>query len=317
MRFVIERTVRTIIVLFAVTVLTFSLTTLLPGDPALAMLGLNATEESVAQVRTEMGLDEPPVERYQDWLANTLHGDLGHSYLTQRIVTDQLKDALPVSILLMLYAQIIAFAVSVPLAILTAYREGGLLDRTVTILTFGAISIPNFVVAVLFVFVFAITLGWFDPTGYVPFSESPVGNLKSLLLPALTLALGEIAVYTRVLRTDMITTLKEDFILMARAKGMPTRRILFAHALKPSSFTLLTLAALSLAGLISGAVLVETIFNLPGLGRLTVAAIGSRDYLLVQGCVLVIAVGFVLTNFVADLMYGLLDPRIRRSGGRG
>jgi peptide/nickel transport system permease protein len=316
MRFLLERILRTLIVLFSVTILTFGLTSLLPGDPAIAMLGLNATEESVAQVRTEMGLDKPLPERYQSWLGNTARGDLGRSYLTQRVVTDQLKEALPVSLLLMLYAQVIALVVAVPLAIISAYREGGVVDRIVTLFTFGAISIPNFVVGVLLVFIFAVSLGWFDPTGYIPFSESPTGNMRSLLLPALTLALAEIAVYTRVLRTDMITTLKEDYILMARAKGLPTRRILLAHALKPSSFTLLTVFGLSLAGLISGAVLVETIFNLPGLGRLTVSAIGARDYLLVQGCVLVIAIGFVLANFVADLAYGLLDPRVRRSGGR-
>lgn len=314
MRFVAGRVLRTIVVLFAVTLLTFLLTSLLPGDPARAMLGLNVTDESLARLRHDMQLDRPLPERYRSWLERVVKGDLGQSYLTRRVVSDTIMSALPVSLMLMVYAQVLGLLVGIPLAIASAYWEGGWLDRIVTFLTFGAIAIPNFVVGVILIFLFAFTLNWFDPTGYVPIGESVVGNARSLFLPALTLAIGEIAVYARVLRTDMIATLREDFVLMARAKGLPTRTILLRHALKPSSFTLLTIATLNIAGLMSGAVLVETIFNLPGLGRLTVSSVQTRDYLVVQGAVLVIASGFVLANLVADLSYGLLDPRVRRSG---
>ena len=278
------------------------------------MLGLNVTPASLAEVQHDMQLDRPLPTRYISWLDRAVHGNLGRSFLTRRVVSDTIGSALPVSLMLMLYAQLIGLLVAVPLAIMSAYWEGGWLDRVVTFLSFGAIAIPNFVVGVVLVFLFAFTLNWFDPTGYVSLSQSVIGNVRSLFLPALTLAIGEIAVYSRVLRTDMIATLKEDFVLMARAKGLPTRTILLRHALKPSSFTLLTVATLNIAGLMSGAVLVETIFNLPGLGRLTVNSVQTRDYFVVQGAVLVIACGFVLANLVADLAYGLLDPRIRRSG---
>jgi peptide/nickel transport system permease protein len=314
MRFVIVRTVRTAVVLFAVSLTTFLLTSLLPGDPAFSILGLSATDQAVAQIRHDMQLNKPIPERYVSWLGHVVQGDLGRSYLTQRVVTDSLKSALPVSLTLILYAQLMGLLIGVPLAIACAYYEGGWLDRVSTVGSFGAIAIPNFIVGVFLVYLFAFKLGWFNPQGYTPLSQSVIGNARSMFLPALTLAIGEIAVYSRVLRTDMILTLKEDFILMARAKGLPTWRILIRHALKPSSFTLLTVATLNIAGLISGAVLIETIFNLPGLGRLTVQSVTSRDYILVQGCVLVIACAFVLANFVADLAYGLLDPRVRRAG---
>lgn len=314
MRFVIVRTVRTAIVLFAVSLTTFLLTSLLPGNPAFTILGLSATEEAVAQITHDMRLDKPVAERYAHWAGRVVRGDLGRSYLTQRVVTESLRSALPVSLMLILYAQLMALLIAVPLAIASAYYEGGWLDRLATVASFGAIAVPNFVVGVFLVYLFAFQLDWFNPQGYTPLSEGVVGNARSMFLPALTLAIGEIAVYSRVLRTDMILTLKEDFILMARAKGLPTRRILIRHALKPSCFTLLTIASLNIAGSISGAVLIETIFNLPGLGRLTVESVIRRDYILVQGCVLVIACGFVLANFIADLAYGLLDPRVRRAG---
>jgi peptide/nickel transport system permease protein len=317
MRRLVQRVARSLVVLLAVSAFTFSLTSLLPGDPAVAMLGFNATDETIAQVREQLNLDEPWPSRYVKWLAHAAHGDFGRSYLDTREVRTTVVTALAPSIQLMLYTQIISLLLAVPLGVLAAYRRGRPADRAISLFTFASISIPNFVLGVFLVFVFAITLTWFQPTGYTPFTESPWGNAYSLFLPAMTLAAGHIAIYARVLRTDMISTLQEDFITMARAKGVPPLRILFAHALRPSSFTLLTVAGINFASLVSSAVLVETIFNIPGIGRLTVNAINQRDYLLVQGCVLVIAVGFVIVNFLTDLAYQILDPRVRREAALG
>jgi peptide/nickel transport system permease protein len=311
------QTVRTVAVLFVVSLLTFSLTSLLPGDPAEAMLGLNATEQSIRQLRQQMQLTKPWPERYIHWLWRALHGDLGRSYFDDRVVSSTVLSHLAPSIELMLYAQIIALVVAVPLGVIAAYRHGKLVDKLVSFFTFASISVPNFVLGVVLVFVFAVTVHWFEPTGFTPFTQSPIENAHTLLLPAVTLALGQTAVYARVLRTDMLSTLQEDFITMARAKGVPPMRILFVHGLRPSSFTLLTVAGLNFAQLISSAVLVETIFNIPGIGRLTVSAIQNRDYLLVQGCVLVIAIGFIVVNFLTDVAYSVLDPRVRRVAALG
>lgn len=306
------QSVRSIAVLLVVSLLTFSLTSLLPGDPAEAMLGLNATEKSIRQLRQQMELTKPWPERYLHWLWHALHGDLGRSYFDNRIVSSTVVSHLAPSVELMFYAQIISLVFAIPLGTIAAYRRGKLVDKLVSFFTFASISIPNFVLGVFLVFAFALSLNWFEPTGFTPLTQSPLENAHTLLLPAITLALGHIAIYARVLRTDMIAILQEDFITMARAKGVPPRRVLFVHALRPSSFTLLTVAGLNFAQLISSAVLVETIFNIPGIGRLTVAAIQQRDYLVVQGCVLVIAVGFILVNFLTDVAYSILDPRVRR-----
>jgi peptide/nickel transport system permease protein len=317
MRRLLQRVVRSLVVLLAVSAFTFSLTSLLPGDPAVTMLGFNATDQTIAQVRQQMHLNQPWPVRYVKWLEHAARGDFGRSYLDTRVVRTTVLSHLAPSIELMLYTQIISLLVAIPLGILAAYRRGRLVDRLISLFTFASISVPNFVLGVFLVFIFAITLHWFQATGFTPFTDNPLRNAYTLLLPAITLALGHIAIYARVLRTDMISTLQEDFITMARAKGVPPWRVLLVHALRPSSFTLLTVAGLNFASLVSSAVLVETIFNIPGIGRLTVGAIQQRDYLLVQGCVLVIAVGFVLVNFLTDLAYQLLDPRIRRQAAFG
>jgi peptide/nickel transport system permease protein len=218
---------------------------------------------------------------------------------------------LPVSLELMLMAEIAGLLIAIPLGILCAVRQGSGFDRLMAGSAFGMLSVPAFLWAILLIYLFAVRLHVLPATGWVPFAEDPIGNLRSFVLPALTLALGEWPVLMRVLRSDMIATLQEDYILMAKAKGLKTARILFVHALKPSSLTLVTLAGINIARLIGGAVVIETIFALPGIGRLLVGAIYARDFIIMQGVVLFVALGFVLLNFTADLLYAVLDPRVR------
>jgi peptide/nickel transport system permease protein len=207
-----------------------------------------------------------------------------------------------------------AFAVVIPLALYTAYRAGGRTDRTANVVTSGLVSMPPFLTALLLVFLFALTLRAFPATGWVRFVDDPLGNLRSAFLPALALALTEIAVLTRVLRSDLIATLQEDYILSAKAKGLPTRYVLLRHALRPSSFSLVTLAGLSLGRLIGGAVIVETLFALPGIGQLLVNATLAKDAVVVQGVVIFVALVYVALNVLTDLFYTILDPRTRVTG---
>jgi peptide/nickel transport system permease protein len=300
-------------VLLAVTLLTFLIAALLPGDLAYAMLGDQATPEAVAALRHDMGLDQPIWRRYLRWLGGILQGDFGRSFRTGEPVLSAILARLPVSIELMLLAEIGGLLIGIPLAIQCAVRSGGTFDRVVTGIAFAKLSIPSFMVAILLIYIFAVQMRVLPATGYVPFSEDALGNLRCFVLPALTLALAEWPVLMRVLRSDMIATLQEDYIAMAKAKGLKPRRILLVHALKPSSLTLVTVAGINIGRLIGGAVIVESVFALPGIGRLLIGAIYTRDFMILQGVVLFVAAGFVIVNFLVDMLYAVLDPRIRHA----
>ncbi len=313
MGLVLRRLPAMLATLLIVSFLTFLLTSLLPGDPAVQILGADAANDpdSLQVVREELRLDDPLLERYGAWLSDVATGDLGRSFRTDQQVADAIRERLPVTLEVGGLAVLIALAFAIPLGTLSAFRAGSRADRLVTGASFGLLALPPFMVAILLILVFAVTLGWLPATGWVRFTADPLDNLRHAILPALSLAVGEMAVYTRLLRADMITTLQQDSITMARAKGIPTKRILFRHALRPSSFSLMTVVGLQVATIIGGAVIIETLFALPGVGRLLVDSILQRDLIMVQGCALVIAIAFVVINFIVDILYTFLDPRIR------
>ena len=314
MRTVVSKLTYLILVLLAVTLLTFLLLKLLPGDPAINILGPSATPQAVAQIHHHLGLDKPLPVQYLNWLGNAVRGNLGKAYQNNQTTVSALRQRLPVTIELLIISQLLALIISIPVAIYAAYRPNGWFDRISTTTAFGLLSIPDFIVGVLLVLIFAVRLHWFPATGYTPISQNLQQNLKSMVLPSITLAVGELAAFVRLLRTDMIATLQEDYITMAKSKGMSDRHILLRHAFRPSSFSLVTVLGLNLGRLIGGTFIVETIFALPGIGDLAIRSIYSRDYLVVQGVVLVIAVGYVLANAGVDLLYTVLDPRIRHAG---
>ena len=309
--FVARRLLYLVPVLVAVSLLTFLIASLLPGDLAYVILGDQATPEKVAALRHDMGLDQPIWWRYISWLGHVLTGDFGRSFRTGQTVLQAVAERMPVSFELMLLAELGALVIGIPLAIACAVRSGSAFDRFMTGSAFGMLSVPAFLSAILLIYLFAVELRWLPATGYVPFAEDPVGNLRCFVLPALTLALGEWPVLMRVLRSDMIATLQEDYIAMARAKGLKPSRILLVHALKPSSLTLVTVTGINIGRLIGGTVIVESIFALPGIGRLLLGAIYTRDLIILQGVVLFVAFGYVLMNFIVDMLYAVLDPRIR------
>ncbi len=303
--------VRLVVVLFCVTLLTYMIVNILPGDVAIVILGSLATPEDIAGLRADLGLDRPMLVRYFDWLGSALSGDLGRSYRSGEPVVQAILDRLPVSLQLMVMAQIIALGIAIPVALLSVRRPGGIFDRISASAAFGFLAMPNFMLGIVLIYLFSVTFDLLPATGFTPMSEGLWDNFESMILPSLTLGLIEWTVLMRVLRSDLLTTLKEDFILLARAKGLPQWRVLLQHALRPSSFTLITILGLNIGGLIGGAVIVEQIFALPGVGRLLLGGIFNRDLILVQGTVAFIAVGFVVINFLVDMLYAVLDPRVR------
>ena len=298
-------------VLLGATALTFALVNLLPGDPAAAMLGDQATPTQVAALRAELGLDRPLPVRYFDWLTSALQGDLSRSLTTRQPVVQALAQRVPVSLQLTLMAQALALAVGVPLGVLAAWRRDGLTDRLISAGAYGLLSTPVFILAMVLIYALAVRLGWLPATGYTPLSSGVGANLRSMLLPALVLASGPCAVYARLVRGDMVSTLQEDFILLAKAQGHSVGHILFRQALRPSLLPLITVFGINTGVLIGGAVIIEQLFALPGMGSLLVEAILGRDYPVLQGVVLCVALALCIVNLLVDLLYLWLDPRVR------
>jgi peptide/nickel transport system permease protein len=307
--------VRLVFVVVAVSFVSFWLLDAAPGDAATARVGLNATPEVLAEARAELGLDEPFLIRYLRWAGDAVQGDLGESYRTAGASTwSLLASALPNTVLLLVYAQIVALGIAIPAAISAARHPGGRLDRATSTVAFGFFALPAFVLGVYLSFFFAVQWGLFPAvaTDLPSVFEDPVENLRQLALPALTLGLTLVAIYLRLLRTDLITTLQQDYILLARARGLSDRRILWRHALRPSSLSLVTAVGLNTGTLIGGAVIIEVLFAINGMGRLTVNSVFASDYSVVLGAVLLFSIAFVLVNFAVDVLYVALDPRIRK-----
>jgi len=317
MRFFGGKFIHLLAVVFAVTALTFVMLDLLPASIAHEIAGHSATAGDIAAIREQLGLNDQVLVRYGRWLAGALRGDLGISLVSGQPVAQAIGSHLPVTLELLVLAQLFALALAVPIGIVSAWRADSKLDRFFGTVGFGLVSIPSFALAILLIFFFSLRLKWFPATGYTALNEGLWLNLKGFILPALSLAMVEWVTLMRVLRSDMIATLREDFILLAMAKGLPAWRILLRHALRPSCFSMITMCGLHVGNLIGGAVIIEQLFALPGVGRLLLSSIFAQDFPMVQGCVLLIAVGYVTVNFLVDASYGLLDPRVRKEGSGG
>jgi len=320
-RYALRRIASVIPVLVGVSFVVFALMASLPGDPAINILGPAATADQIAIVRTELGLDEPFFNRYGNWLGGVLTGDLGTSIVLREDVADGISRSMTPTLQIMAYSVVIALGFAVPLGIWAGYRQGTKTDGTINNVMLGFLATPNFVLAVMLVLFLAI--GGLSVAGneigfrvlpaarYVPLGEDVVLHFKHMLLPSLALAMGQAAVFMRLLRSDMIATLRLPFIDLARSKGLPTRRILWRHALRPSSFTLLTVVGLTVGLLIGGALIVEFIFTIPGVGAYIFLGVTQRDFIAVQGGVLVISTLYIVVLTMSDFLYLALDPRLR------
>jgi peptide/nickel transport system permease protein len=303
-RYVVKRLAWALFVLVGVTFVIHSVMSLVPGDPAVILLGDSATAEQRAALRAELGLDRPFLVRYGAYVTDVAQGDLGRSYRSRRPVLDEITDAFPATVKLSAAAMLVTVLLGLPAGILSAVRRGTPLDYGITVFSLLGLSMPVFLIGLLLIYYFAFRWPVF-----------PVGGmddgLMSYVLPAFTLGLTSVAMVSRMTRSSMLDVLGEDFIRTARAKGLPERRVVNRHGLKPAFIPVLTILGLQIGLLLGGAVLTETVFAWPGIGRLMVAGIRTRDLYLVQGCVLVMAAAFVLINLLTDLAYTVFDPRVR------
>jgi len=310
-RLVLRRLLATAPVLLFVTAGVFLLIHLTPGDPIDAMMAESADPAVKENLRRELGLDQPIYVQYAAWIGRVARGDLGRSIRNREPVIENVGRRIRPSLQLAGLAMAISLAVAVPVGILSAARRNSAVDRVGTSFALFGICMPNFLLALLLIFVFGVTLRWLPISGYVDPFEEPWDGLRSLALPAVTLGLALAAVVTRTLRSSMLEALGEDYVRTARAKGLSEGRVVRLHVLRNALIPVVTVLGLQLGTLIGGAVITEYVFALPGVGRLVVDAVFARDYPLVQGVVLLIAAGFIATNLAVDLLYGLIDPRIR------
>ncbi len=309
------RLVRLVATLLAVSIITFGMTKLLPGDPVNAILGVDNLQnpELAEQIREELHLNDPVPVQYVRWLGNAVQGDLGKSYINDQEVMGEIKNRIPVTAQLAFMAVIIAVVLAVPIGVLGAYKQGKAADQITSAATQIALSVPNFITGIFLAYIFAIKLGWFPNSSWNRISDKGLTeNLKSAILPSLALAGTQMAIFSRLVRSDMIATLQENFILSARAKGLKDRYILMRHALRPSSLSLVTIVGINFGALLGGTVVIETLFAIPGLGFRLINAINQRDILVIQGITVFIATVYVVINTLVDLLYAAVDPRIRK-----
>ena len=310
--FWLQRIAQLLIVLLLVTFGVSLLLRLIPVD--LATILLPAASEGERDIlRAELGFDKGPIGYYLQWLGNFVQGDFGKIYFSggTEEVSDHLKNAMPRSLLLMIYTQVLSLAIAIPLGVLSAYRAGRRADKVISNSLFALSSVPNFAIALLLIIFVGVKFAWLPTLGYVPIAEGYWEHIKHMIMPVISLSIGLIATYTRLLRADMIAALREDYVTMAASKGLSDRRILWRHVFRPSSMTLLTSAALSMGGLIGGAIVIESIFATYGIGFEVFAAIAGRQYIALQSTVAVIALFYVFFNLVVDVSSGFVDPRTR------
>jgi ABC-type dipeptide/oligopeptide/nickel transport system permease component len=308
-QYILRRLLILPVTVFGASVLVFMVLHLVPGNPAQVIAGADAPPATVEAITRELGLDKPLPEQYWNYLKHTLQGDLGRSLRSKRPVADDIRDALPNTLRLAVLAAIITPLIAIPLGILAAAKQGTPLDTGVTFLATIGITMPTFATGLILIFVFGVRFGWLPISGI----GGPIwtlDGLKHVLLPAIALSLGSIAVVARLSRSALLEVLNQDYIRTARAKGLRDRQVVLRHGLKNALLPIVTVFGLQIGGLLSGAVVTETVFAWPGIGRLAVSAIAGRDFPVIQGCLLVVATLFVLVNLAVDLLYAVIDPRI-------
>lgn len=312
--YLLRRALAIIPVMLVVATVSFVLIRLAPGDPASVLAGPDATTEDLAQLRTALGMDQPLPVQLVKWYARLAQGDLGQSIFLRRPVVQAVVERLEPTLLLTLWGTVLAILIGVPAGIVSARYHNTAVDQSFMALALLGLSIPNFLLGLLMILVFGVWLGWLPVSGYVPLDEGVWRNLRSLLMPAVSLGLVQSALVARITRSSMLDVLREQYILSGRAKGLSERAVIYKHALKNAIIPTLTVIGITVALLIGGAVVIETVFNIPGVGRLIISAVLRRDYPVVQGVVLLIAVTYTVINLLVDLAYLVIDPRIRYTG---
>jgi peptide/nickel transport system permease protein len=307
----LRRLLSAIPVLFIVSLISFGLMRLIPGDPAAAIAGIAATPSQIEQLRRDLGLDEPLLMQLLHYYQGLLQGDFGKSLLLGKGVLAATMERLPVTIGLSLYALVLTLLIGVTSGIIAALRQNTWVDQVAMMIAMLGISIPNFFLGLLMIIFFAVQLGWLPSGGYVPFSQDPLGWLRSTTMPAISLALLQAGLLARITRSGMLEVLRQDYVRTARAKGLPERQVILKHALANALIPIVTVVGIIISLLLSGAVVTEALFSLPGMGQLLTQAVLSRDYPMVQGGLLLVTTFLVLVNILVDVLYALIDPRVR------
>lgn len=315
MAFLVRRLLLTVPILFIVSVICFSMINLIPGDPATVILGPEATEQAKEQMRERLNLNEPVPVQYLDWLGGVFRGDLGESLIDDAPVAGIILQRLPVTLELALGTFVVSLTIAVVAGILSASRRGTWIDYVSTGIALGGISVPHFWLGMMFIIIFAVSLGWLPASGYEPFFQDPVANVTAMILPVFATGLRESAELTRMLRSSLLEELGSDYVRTAFSKGLSRRIVVIRHAVRNALVPFVTASGLQIAGLLGGLVVTETVFQLPGLGRLVVDSIEQRDFTTVQGAVLTITLIVVLVNVLVDTLYAMIDPRISASSG--
>ena len=307
----LRRLLSAIPVLFIVSLISFGLMRLIPGDPAAAIAGTSATPAQIEQLRRDLGLDEPVILQLLHYYQGLLRGDFGKSLLLGKGVLAATMERLPVTIGLSLYALVLTLLIGVASGIIAALRQNTWVDQVAMMIAMLGISIPGFFLGLLMIIFFAVQLGWLPSGGYVPFSQDPIGWLRSTTMPATSLALLQAGLLARITRSGMLEVLRQDYVRTARAKGLPERQVILKHALANALIPIVTVVGIIISLLLSGAVVTEALFSLPGMGQLLTQAVLSRDYPMVQGGLLLVTTFLVLVNILVDVLYALIDPRVR------
>lgn len=311
MKYIVKKAGTLIITLLIVSFLSFFAFSIIPGDAAKSRLGTEATQEQVEALQKEMGLDQPVLVRYGNWLKDLAGGDLGESYSYSMPVAELLKDKIPITVALTLMSFFLILAVSIPLGIFTARHEGKLPDRILMILNQIVMSVPGFFLGILLTFVFGLLLRWFTPGAYVSVSEDFWGFLGYLIAPSVAIALPRCAMAVKMLRSSVIAQMEKDYVRTALARGNSQNRVMYGHVLKNALLPVLTFWGMTIADIVANSIILEQVFTIPGMGSLLITSISNRDYPVVLGIILLVAVLVILINFLVDLLYGKIDPRIR------
>ena len=309
--YILKRILSLVPVMFVVSVVIFLVVYLIPGGPATAMLGLEASAEQIAQLNADLGFDRPFLVQYADWLGGVFRGDWGQSYFLDMPVLSAIAEYFGPTLSLAVLAQVFSLLFSIPLGILAAYKRGTAVDLTTVSVSLLGTAIPGFLLSMFFMLFFGVYLRWLPVAGYAPLSEGLGQHLRYLILPALSLGVVQAAYITRMTRSALLDVLYRNYIRTARAKGLRESAVLFGQALKNAAPTILTVVGQSFGSLVTGTIVTETIFNIPGLGMLTMSSIKQRDVFVIQGVVLFVTLVYVLVNLVVDILYGLVDPRIQ------
>ena len=309
--YLVKRILSLIPVLFVVSIIVFIIIHMTPGDPATIMLGEDASIEQIEQLREELGLNLPLVQQYTNWVIGVFQGDLGSSYFMNEPVTESIVSHLGPTISLTIISQIIALIIAIPIGIFAARKRGTFTDQSVMGLSLLGMSIPNFILGLLTMLVFGVILRWLPIAGYAPMNSGVWNHLQYLVLPAISLGTLQAALITRITRSSMLEVLNNNYIKSARAKGVKENQIIYRHAFRNAFLPILTVIGQTFGGLIAGAVITETIFNIPGIGQLTINSIQRRDYPMIQGIIFFVAMAYVFINLIVDLLYGVVNPRVR------